>query len=277
MRIKLSLVVAMGAIALSSAGCASESTSNDGESTGSTAKSFEEWKSTVQQESDTGIWIVDRDIPVDSEEKLHSFYERYVQQGALIVDNNNGVDSKWNATQKLNITYCVSKSSFGSNYNRVVQAMRDAGNAWTAVANVKFVYKSDQDGNCTVRNNNVVFNVRIGGSGFSGRAFFPGDGRSSREVLIGPTAAKGSNPNGPETLTGLLRHELGHTLGFRHEHTRPESGASDCFEDNNWRELTPYDASSVMHYPWCNGGNTGDLRITASDAEGAAKLYGNPR
>ncbi|WP_394845989.1 M57 family metalloprotease [Pendulispora brunnea] len=275
MRIKLSVALAMGAIALSSAGCASESTSNDGEITGTTAKSFAEWKQTVYQEPDTGIWIVDRDIPISSEAKLQAFYEQYVQQGALIVDNNNGVDSKWSNAQKLNITYCVSKSSFGSNYNRVVQAMKDAGNAWTAVADVKFVYKSDQDGNCTVRNRNVVFNVRIGGSGFSGRAFFPNDGRNAREVLIGPTAANGSNPNGPETLTGLLRHELGHTLGFRHEHTRPESG--DCFEDDNWRELTPYDASSVMHYPWCNGANTGDLRITALDAQGAAKLYGNPR
>ena len=277
MRIKLSLVFAMGAIALSSVGCASETTSNDGEITGSTATSFEEWKKTVYQESDTGIWIVDRDIPISSVEKLQSFYEQYVQQGALIVDANNGVDSVWNATQKLNVTYCVSKSSFGSNYNRVVQAMNDAGNAWTAVANVKFVHKADQDGSCTVRNNKVVFNVRIGGSGFSGRAFFPNDGRSAREVLIGPTAANGSNPDGPESLTGLLRHELGHTLGFRHEHTRPESGATDCFEDNNWRELTQYDASSVMHYPWCNGANTGDLRITALDAAGAAKLYGGPR
>ena len=75
----------------------------------------------------------------------------------------------------------------------------------------------------------------------------------------------------PWTL-GLLRHELGHTLGFRHEHTRPEAGT--CFEDNNWRALTPYDSASVMHYPQCNG-TSSDLSMTATDRQGAVTLYGS--
>jgi hypothetical protein len=75
----------------------------------------------------------------------------------------------------------------------------------------------------------------------------------------------------PWTLTGVLRHELGHTIGFRHEHTRPESGA--CFEDNNWRALTAYDSSSVMHYPQCNGTQNGDLVLTNLDKQGASALY----
>ncbi len=68
-----------------------------------------------------------------------------------------------------------------------------------------------------------------------------------------------------------MRHELGHTIGLRHEHTRPESGT--CFEDNNWRALTSYDAASVMHYPQCNGSNNGDLNLTAADKAGVAALY----
>ena len=75
----------------------------------------------------------------------------------------------------------------------------------------------------------------------------------------------------PWTLTGVLRHELGHTIGFRHEHTRPESGT--CFEDNNWRALTAYDSSSVMHYPQCNGTQNGDLVLTNLDKSGAHSLY----
>lgn len=67
-------------------------------------------------------------------------------------------------------------------------------------------------------------------------------------------------------------HELGHTLGFRHEHTRPEAGT--CFEDNNWRPLTPYDSASIMHYPQCNG-TSDDLSFTASDAAGVRALYGS--
>ena len=74
-------------------------------------------------------------------------------------------------------------------------------------------------------------------------------------------------------LAHILGHELGHVLGFRHEHTRPE--AATCFEDNQWRPLTPYDSSSIMHYPQCNG-TSSDLSFTAKDAQGVAALYGAP-
>jgi hypothetical protein len=70
-----------------------------------------------------------------------------------------------------------------------------------------------------------------------------------------------------------MAHELGHVLGFRHEHTRPEAAA--CFEDDNYRPLTPYDSASVMHYPQCNGTSEA-LAFTAIDAQGIAALYGAP-
>ena len=69
----------------------------------------------------------------------------------------------------------------------------------------------------------------------------------------------------------ILGHELGHSLGFRHEHTRPEAGT--CFEDNNWRPLTPYDSVSIMHYPQCNGGSP-DLTFSAYDGQGVRAVYG---
>jgi hypothetical protein len=103
------------------------------------------------------------------------------------------------------------------------------------------------------------------------RAFFPGDARPSRNILIDDSAFN-LNPNDKLTLVGILRHELGHTLGFRHEHTRPNAGT--CFEDNNWRPLTSYDAFSTMHYPQCNGGGDWSLELTAKDESGAACLYG---
>jgi serine protease len=142
------------------------------------------------------------------------------------------------------------------------------------VADVEFVHLAGHDAKgCDVRNASVVFDVReTRSTEYLARAFFPSFPRRDREIRISTTAF---GTLGAWTLTGILRHELGHVLGFRHEHTRPEAGT--CFEDTSWRALTDYDSASVMHYPQCNGTQAGDLVITERDAAGAAALYGAPR
>jgi hypothetical protein len=68
------------------------------------------------------------------------------QPGALVLNQVSGADDRWTDAQKLSLTYCVS-TTFGSNYNAVVNAMANAAAAWMAAANVRFIYRSDQDGN----------------------------------------------------------------------------------------------------------------------------------
>jgi serine protease len=250
-------------------GCVADAGLPADELVGDNAMSFEEFEATVYREPDTGIYIVDGDTPLQNELELRAFYERYVQPGALIIHQAGGVDVKWNDTQKMNLTYCVS-TNFDSRYDAVVQAMSDAASAWEAAAHVDFTHLSAEDGRCRANNNNVVFDVRPVRSGsYLARSFFPNSSRSSRNVLID---ASSFTTSPPLTLTGILRHELGHTLGFRHEHTRPESGT--CFEDNSWRALTTYDSDSVMHYPQCNGTGTWALTLTQRDQDGAALVYG---
>jgi serine protease len=216
-------------------------------------------------------YVFDGDTFVASSKELRKLYDDHIQQGNLIINQVGGGDDRWTDAQKLNLTYCIS-NSFGARKSAVVTAMAGATGAWEGAANVKYVYASSQDGNCNGANGNVVFDVNpinVNGQ-FLARAFFPAQPRSERNVQIDNTSfAAGSN------LVGILRHELGHTLGFRHEHTRPESGT--CFEDNSWRVLTSYDSASVMHYPQCNGtGSFASLQLTARDASGAASVYGAP-
>ena len=267
--IKLRSLALLAGVSLLGAACGPESAPSEKET-----MSWEEFQANVYRD-EGGVFIVNGDEPLESEALLREYYEQYVagegtgsHAGALAVYYSGGKDIKWSATEALNLTYCVS-TKFGTNYTKVVDAMNKATAEWEATAKVNFIHSSSQDSNCTNRNASVVFDVNpTSSTQYLARAFFPNSSRRSRNILISTSSFGNISP---WSLTGVLRHELGHTLGFRHEHTRPEAG--ECYEDNAWRGLTPYDSSSVMHYPQCNGTQSGDLVLTSSDKSGAKSLY----
>jgi uncharacterized protein (TIGR03382 family) len=237
--------------------------------------SFEEFKARTYREPLTGLYVLDWDTPVSGDEELYKVWAA-TQQGALAVYSQNGVDIKWDATQKKNLTYCVS-NAFGANKQQVVDAMKVASdNGWEKFADVNFVYVPGQDANCTNANQNVLFDVNpVNANGqYLMRAFFPNSPRNERNVLIDVSAFQpGGTGNVP--FANIVGHELGHTLGFRHEHIRPEANAGQCVEDNQFRGLTTYDSASVMHYPQCNG-TSANLAFTQRDQQGVVALYGAP-
>ncbi len=236
------------------------------------APSYKEFSASTYQDTD-GQYIVNGDEPFGNSADLRKFYDRMVNpethEDGLIINTVYGADDKWTAAQVANLTYCVS-TKFGARHADVVSAMASGAGLWEAASSkVNYVYVGSQDGACTTRNKSVVFSVEpVATTQYIARAFFPSTPKRSRNILIDDSIWT----SGSWTPTNIIGHELGHTLGFRHEHTRPESGT--CFEDNNWRPLTPYDSASIMHYPQCNG-TSDDLSMTASDAAGVRSVYGS--
>ena len=246
-------------------------------------RTFEEFKKTVTKEPfPGGKYIVNGDTPISTDAQLLEFYKQNVESPPgpspefAIIITSQGADILWKDSEKKALKYCVSNAAaesggFGNRYNTVVSAMADATRAWQEAADIGFIHVTQEDSNCTASNANVMFDVRpVNFNMYLARAFFPNDERPQRNVLIDNSSFE-LPPSGKLSLTGILRHELGHTLSARHEHTRPQSGT--CFEDNDWRGVTDYDALSVMHYPQCNGKGDWSLTLTHFDKNGIACVY----
>ncbi|MFU8806857.1 MAG: matrixin family metalloprotease [Bradymonadaceae bacterium] len=243
--------------------------------------SFEEFMKYVYCEPDTTVCVIDGDLAIGGgEEGLRRYYEERIElaHSALTVMNLHSVDSVWDKIQRFNLTYCVS-DDFGDRKQEVIDVMDESARQWEEFAHVRFVYKAEEDHRCDNKNNRVVFNVSAAPSGswYIARAFFPEYDRADREIRINWREHDGMltrRANENYTLLGVMRHEIGHVLGFRHEHIRPEASGR-CFENDDFRPITEYDSSSVMHYPHCGGDNDWGLEFSENDIRGGRFFYPN--
>jgi serralysin len=273
------------ALVLASAACASGP--EDMELAGSIV-SFDEYVASLPVGED-GTYVVEGDILVRRREDLMDYYAAAHLDSALILDRTEAnVDSKYTSAQALALTYCVS-TGFGANHALVRDTVAAAMKEWmdaTKVAStdaptVKFTYVPAEDSACDSTNTRVFFDVSPSTDPrFVAAGFFPSSApallRGERSLLITPVAFPNFNQR---TFKGVMRHEVGHILGFRHEHINKLGGECDeTVASPNWRPLTPYDVPSVMHYreptgtDCFNSGRT-DYTLTTYDNAGARCLY----
>ncbi|MET4100554.1 hypothetical protein ABIB37_002791 [Agrococcus sp. UYP10] len=178
------------------------------------------------------------------------------------------------------LRYCVLRNSFPDRdtYRVARESMADAAAAWESVCAIEFTHEVEFDeftdlaASARDISERLVFVVRFidAGGEFVASAFFPTQPPARRKVLIDPSFF---SDDLNFDRVGIMRHELGHIMGFRHEHILAGAPA-DCPEekDQNIFSFGPYDPKSVMHY-FCGGVGTLDLTLTPGDIKGAMGLY----
>lgn len=224
-------------------------------------------------------YIWEGDLPLSRTEIRAILYARstggtkVAADAELTVHTVGGVEQFW-ATDNRKLTYAVDRASFGGDerlYRLAVASMRQAAADWVGACTtcrLRIDHVEAQD--AAPRPDQVTFVVAFDNkpqSGLIGLAFFPNDPPGKRRLYLFPNYRTTSYDK-----VGVLRHELGHVLGYRHEQVRGVSGCEG--EGNDWRAITPYDSQSAMHY-YCGDGGTLTMQLTALDRSGHSKLYGN--
>jgi hypothetical protein len=240
--------------------------------------------------SEERLYLVEGDMPMTLKEvrayltsQGNADKSAEMQQPELRVHVAGGKVACWWRGQRT-LRYAVVRASFPSQelYQRTVSDMAAAGGDWQALCGpcaVEFKHAAEHDGITTMQqfgdlagSDKLRFVVVYNDSGgnFIAAAFFPNDPWNRRIVQIDPSYY---SPTLSFPGRGVLRHELGHVLGYRHEHIVGIPGCNR--EGNDWRPLTPYDPHSVMHY-FCGGGGTMKMEFTDLDGRGHHRLYAGP-
>lgn len=196
------------------------------------------------------------------------------------------------------LTYAIWKESFSSKiqYRQVKKNFKEAAQQWSGILDNK-VQLNHLEHLDTIKNkkkfkNKVSFYIRYSNHNnsspkFVASAFFPSTDKQDRNVEV---TSKYFITNYDKI--GVFRHEIGHILGFRHEHNRDSSpiacqSCRSCNECNICTKctrcleqkkrivpLTTYDSVSVMHY-YCGGYGNKKLTFSQKDIEGAQCIYIN--
>jgi hypothetical protein len=262
----LSLDVPQGGVDASDAGC-------DGISLPPNVVSWEDFRAQSPREPWTGgRYIVDGDLALD-EAGLRRYYDAWFAAVGVAPENlaPMGAATVWPFPDSFFLSYCIS-TDFGDSFAAIEAAMQAATGTWSDRVGVQYTYGPEENANCNADNTNVTFDVRpVSGAGYAAVSFFPDSPRPARSVLVDTTAF--ATDAGSVDLEAILRHQLGHTLGFQHEHLWLDPACTS--EDSRLAvKIANYDIDSVMHLPACRPSELGGTIQTEGDLVGAIAIYG---
>lgn len=170
--------------------------------------------------------------------------------------------------------YTVDSASFRSaaRYRQVVDALQKAARDWSGLCNIHFRHRKALDAQAGILalRPGIDFVVRACSTGnFRLKACFPHTPVAERIVYVNTAYFTDRTYN----KVGMFRHELGHILGFLHEHVRPGAPRS-CVVDSVGvpTPLGTYDSVSVMHY-FCGGLGNPRLSFSRQDSIFARDRY----
>ena len=217
------------------------------------------------------------------------------------------VHERWGESRKLELSYCINgmpgeDAENEAAYHKMIRALNSTMAEWERVSGANFVHVVEDD-----RPDAALFVIEQGGVQIARadcvagtKAYFgvlslqnapqgvtnavpqawndpvlePIGGNLVRTILLqnGPIAGFGD-----DQLLLVLRHELGHMMGFAHEEVNHPGSMGNGCSDPDPRPLVPVDPASVMTTPGCTGLSDDAAHLTHHDRLSAFFLQHTPR